>query len=481
MGFLCLYAGLHAFIYAAAFPFFGNVDENAHFDTIVKYSEGRLPRSLEPFSDTLVRDAALYGSSFYAATNNVGERMPPPWTWPATQQTAWIAAQPPINHGTNFECSQPPLYYSYGGTGWRLSGALGLDEAQRLYLVRFLNIPIVMLMVWVGWLVAREVFPDRIFCRAAVTGLLAVMPQSAFYSIQSDAPLPLLFGLAFLGLLKFWRNEQPTPALGAVTGLALAAAFLTKMTCAFPVAIFVVVLGLLTWRHWKSGRLGQSAGSFLALGLCAGLPAVSWMIWSKVHFHDLTGSQARAEFWGWTRKPWPELWQHPIFTPHGTAKFLDHFVPSFWQGELVWHLHSIPPRAVDLAYTIVTLGLLAVVLATLLRRPSALPAVQREFLWMAFAFFAAATAFLVWMSIAYDFHDCPNPSRAMPYMVSGRLALPALIPFMVLIAGGLELVMTRLSSLAKFIALGALLCLIPAVEAAANARAFADPYNWFHI
>jgi hypothetical protein len=43
IGLLGAVAGLRVFIYAAAFPFFCNVDESAHFDLVLKYSRGQLP------------------------------------------------------------------------------------------------------------------------------------------------------------------------------------------------------------------------------------------------------------------------------------------------------------------------------------------------------------------------------------------------------------------------------------------------------
>src|ERR1035441_3007586 len=47
---LCLLAAVHVFVFSAAAPFFNNVDEQIHLDLAVKYSQGHLPRSLEPVS-----------------------------------------------------------------------------------------------------------------------------------------------------------------------------------------------------------------------------------------------------------------------------------------------------------------------------------------------------------------------------------------------------------------------------------------------
>ena len=40
---LCLLAAVHVFVFSAAFPFFTNVDEPAHFDLVINYSQGHIP------------------------------------------------------------------------------------------------------------------------------------------------------------------------------------------------------------------------------------------------------------------------------------------------------------------------------------------------------------------------------------------------------------------------------------------------------
>src|ERR1035438_824526 len=62
---LCLLAAVHVFVFSAAAPFFNNVDEQIHLDLAVKYSQGCLPRGLEPVSAEMVPYAVLYGSPEY--------------------------------------------------------------------------------------------------------------------------------------------------------------------------------------------------------------------------------------------------------------------------------------------------------------------------------------------------------------------------------------------------------------------------------
>src|SRR5882724_1959255 len=82
---LGLLAAVHVFIFSAAFPFFNNVDEQIHFDLAVKYSQGHVPRALEPVSHEAVDYIILYSSPEYLGiqTNLPDGRFPlPPWTQP---------------------------------------------------------------------------------------------------------------------------------------------------------------------------------------------------------------------------------------------------------------------------------------------------------------------------------------------------------------------------------------------------------------
>ena len=479
---LCLLAAVHVFVYSAAFPFFNNVDEPAHFDLTVKYAHGEIPRKVEPFSDETVRDLALYGATFYLGSEtNDNEPLPPPWKLAAEKMTAWIAAQSPDFKMMNYESSQPPLYYAVASAWWRLGGGLGFDERQKLYWLRFLNLPVIVLLVWLGWLAAREIFPDKIFPRIGVPAFIAFMPQGVFYSIQSDVLSPVCFGIAFVCLLRLFRAETFDWRLGVILGLALAATFLTKMTNLPLLAVSVVALAFFTLHSRRAGKLPKAVPSLLVLTICATLPALAWMFWCRENFGDLTGSQPKILFLDWTPKPFDEWFQHPIFTWYGAWIFLSNFLSEFWQGEMSWHRQALCLRGVSWFYEFITIGFLTAALAGIIRHSSPLPRSQYRALWFSLFLFAATIAFLIYISISIDFHDCLYPSRNFPYVVSGRLALGALIPFMLLFVFGLDRILSRLDLPIKFFVLVALNLVMLITEFATNGPAFYDEYNWFHV
>ena len=74
---------LRIFLFSAVSPFFNNVDEQAHYDTIVKYSKGYLPRQeANKYEPESAENIVLYGSPEYfkgPADFQTKEIPPPLW------------------------------------------------------------------------------------------------------------------------------------------------------------------------------------------------------------------------------------------------------------------------------------------------------------------------------------------------------------------------------------------------------------------
>jgi hypothetical protein len=483
---LCLVGAAHVFIFSAAFPFFSVVDEQVHFDLVVRYSHGDLPRSLTPPCAEALPFIAIYGTPEFLwppASQPGGKLAPPPWKQPKEIVLSQLLAKEAAYQEKfkNHEAASPPLYYALAGSWWRLGRLLQLDGGQLLYWLRFLNVPILAATVWLGWWAARNIFPENRFLRLAVPALIACLPQTAFYAINNDVLTPLTFGAAFVLLLKIWDAETLSPGLAAGAGLALAAAYLTKMSnlpllAAAGVLLVVKILGLA-----GNGKFRSSAWPLLLLLFAAALPTAAWMAWCKINFGDVTGSSLKIHFLGWTHKPIAEWLPHPIFSSPGIWFFLKRNLTTFWQGEMLWQRQPLAIPAVDSAYVVLTLGLQALTLVAWLHRPSLFTSPQRAALGLGFLCVAAALAFFALLSVKYDFQDCFYPSRAQPFFVSGRLMLGMLIPFLLLFACGLDRLMHLFENATKFLVLFALLAFMIASEIALDGPIFSNEYNWFHL
>ena len=479
---LCAFAVLRVFVFAAAFPFFNNVDEQAHVDLVVKYAHGNPPRGIEPFSAEASEYFAIYSTpEYFVPPVEYGGQYPPPsWLLPPDEQQRVVHESSTIwESRANHESGEPPLYYALGGAWFNLGHAFGLRGLSSLYWVRFLNVVFAAVLVWLGSATAKIIFPDRQFLAVATAALLAIWPQSSFYSIQGDSLSPVTFAIAFIGIAQLWKSERPSVVVAAWTGLAIAATCLVK-TANLPL-IFVIALAIIfkTIAVARRGELQRALSIFVAFLICLALPLGFWFARNQNYFGDLTATKLKIQLLGWSPKGFGDWWSHPIFTLKGVKDFWAELIASFWRGEFIWHRERMASWWSDAFYWITSALALGTVVARLaIRRRSER---NRALLGFALLSFAALIGFLVWLSIRYDFGDCPYPSRAHPFFTSGRLLNAAAVPFFLLFAYAIDEItdLTR-RNWPRWFVLGAIVFAICGWQLSINAPAFSSPYNFFH-
>jgi hypothetical protein len=483
---LCAIAAVRVFIFSAAFPFFNNVDEQAHVDLVMKYARWDLPRDLGQYSAESANYISLFGTPEYFMAPGQFETndFPPPnWTLPVDQReqavntnSAWWRSN------QNHESGEPPLYYAIAGLWLNLGRSSGITGAWLLYWVRFLNVLVAGALVWTGFVAARLVFPDCQFIHISVPALLAIWPQTTFYSIQSDPLSPLCFGLAFIGLIKFLRAETPTLALAIWTGLALAATCLVKTT---NIALLLVAGITLIFKIRNLAEETALRPLLLSLGaliLSASAPIAVWFVWNYHAFGDLTGAGSKIEFLGWTRKPVSNWWPHPIFTLNGAKEFWPELIASFWRGEFIWHGKRLASQALDAFYWISSTLVIAIAVIVLFPRSTKLTDFQRQALWLAFSSFAVLVVLVAVLSVAFDFGLCVYPSREHPFFTSGRLLSGAAVPFFLLYSEVLNCVLSRIPrEWQKLILFAVPVLFIVVSQTVLNFPAFASRYNFFRL
>lgn len=487
----CLIAGIHVFIFSAAFPFFNVVDERQHFDVVEKYAHGHLPRGLEPESTETRQYFKTYGSwefvwppGYFAG----GQYPVPKWKQSLEKKNVqgnsradfWIKAVNSIKSWPNYESPEQPLYYTLAALWWHVGKGIGLTGGYFLYWIRFLNILFIPALVWIGYTATKIAAPEIHFLRLGVPALLAFFPQTVFYSVENDVLSPISFGLAFICLILFFRAENPRVKLGATTGLALAATFLTKMSN-LPLlvvsagVIAIKILQLIKMKKWRS-----SLPVFFTMALCAGLPAICWLAWSKYAFGDFLGSAEKIHYFNWSHKPFMEWWHHPIFTLNGLWTFISGLLVKFWQGEFWWHGQPLNLAVPDAFYVISSICFVALAAASFFSKTAAGP--QRDSLWISFACLIMAVAFLVYLSISFNFENGDNPSREYPYFNAGRLILGALIPFLILYLQGINFLLRGIKN--KWVRPGILMGMILFMlisEIVTDWPVFQSQYNWYHL
>lgn len=484
---LCLVAGLRIFVFAAAFPFFNNVDEQAHFDLLYKYLHGDIPQKLENFSTGSSRLIVLYGSPEYFNEPNQFpyQRIPPPlWSLPDTPEYRFFREKM-VNlwsNRPNHDATQPPIYYLTAAIWYNLGKTIGLEGGQELYWLRFLNVLVYIILLWVSFAYIKKLFPANALLRFGVPLMLAIFPQDVMYTINNDILSPLFFTLAFFYLTEIYLSEAESYKLYLIAGGMTACAFLTKVSNVAILGLFGVILLLRIRKVAKLKRLFTELPKIALVFLVAITPIALWLIRNHFVLGDLTGSSEKIKMLGWTVKPLGEMWDHPIFSLRGMTTFWSGLMATFWRGELVWFKTRLASHACDVFYSISSFLFIVTAGIGLIRHKQGDSAVERFSYCMSFFVIGLSIAFLIMMSISYDFDGCWYPSREYPYFTSGRLISGVMVPFLIIYLSGLDYVLSkfRLSRYRAVIVL-IIAVLVIVSEVVLSYPVFKSQYNWFHM
>ncbi|KPK76646.1 MAG: hypothetical protein AMJ79_05895 [Phycisphaerae bacterium SM23_30] len=482
----CLAALVRIFLFSCAFPFFNNVDEQAHFDTVVKYARGYLPRKGDNyFHREAAGFIAVYKSPEYLADftelESEGE-LQPLWLIRDEEATAYIIQKTATwMTRKNHEAYSPPVYYASAGVWYNLGKALGLEGGHLLYWIRFLNVGIYGLLLLFSYWFCRALYKDNLFLRIGVPLLLIFFPQDVFYAINSDVFSPLLFLVALYFLIQIHDTER-TFLFYLVTGLMIAAAFLTKFSNVCLLVVFFLFLFSIIKKSHAAGRLRKRGANLFVLVLTAAVPITLWLGWNAYALGDITGSAEKLEALHWKVKPLIKMGDHPLFTGGGAIYFLTDLIKTFWRGELVWRAKTLAWAGTDLFFVISSgIFVLAAMIGPLLCKNSC-PAGHRRLNYINMFVLCLFVLFLGVLSVMYDFADSWYPSQESPYFTSGRLISGALIPFVILYLDGLGFLASRISRRISPLAVVFFIAVfIAGAEIYLTYEVFASPFNWFHM
>ncbi len=476
------FAALRVACFAAAFPFFANVDEQKHVDMVFKYADGYLPEpGRDAYQPEMGRLLGMVGSPEYLLLPSEPASLPAWRRAPADMFAVIAASERFLAERANKEAEQPPVYYLVAGAWLRLGRGLGLEGARLLYFVRALGPLVAGALVLVAHRLVRDLYRDETLVRWGVPLLAAVFPQDTLFYVTPDVLSPLLGGLCFAFSLRLARHPESGRLVYAAAGLLLAAALLTKWTNA---ALWVVAAAASLHAIARSSPRMAASGFGWKLALQWTLALAPTLLWCGRSLHlygDPTGSALKVARLGWGRKPLGDWLHHPIFSPSGFFDFVTGLVPTFWRGELAWHRTDLALPAIDVLYTASTLVLLVLALAGLRGREPG------RFLAEGLATVAVtvATGLLAVLSLAFVFDATTNPSATRPYFVQGRLISGVLLPFLLVYMRGLEVAFARLPARAgRRLGWAALVSLALAVFVSELTLAwpvFASEYNAFHL
>lgn len=483
----CGFAALRVMVFAAGYPLFNPVDEPSHYEMVYEYSRGHLPGSDLLKSDAeMARVFTLYSSSEYFKPRAILQqfhRDVPIATMPADLKEHYYPEVFAFWHGqSNIETQSPPVYYLVAAAWYRIGELFGEGDWRLAYWVRFLNAILYGAFVWLAYKFVQEVYPERVFLSAGVPLLLAVFPQDVFYGVNRDVLSPLLVAGFLLLLCRGLRAETGGQRNLFAAGLLAGWAFLTDVSNVVLFGALLIALLVKSRRVEKSGNPG-SQQTMIALSFLAAisLPAL-WMVRNRVVMGDLTGSQAKIFYLGWVPKPLAEIWHHPIFSFSGAGLFFHELIDGFWRGEIAWAGAPLRNSFAERFYLFSTLLLVAAFLVQFIRGREARGWLQRLNEYLSLYLVGASVIFMAAISLLFDFQECVYPSRALPYFVSGRIIIGALLPFVVLYLSGWEALLHPVRKYVHpILPLLAICIAIVWVEIALTATVFQSHFNYFAL
>lgn len=468
-------AFLHVMVFSALFPFYQITDEQCHLDLAIHYADQGVPTEYLRFGKESSYYCALYNSLDLVSVQNVDEKLKPDSVQFAAQDAKiWMT-------WTNHESGQPPLYYLYTGSLWRVFKAVGFKNAALPYAMRCGNGFLLAATVALAWLLSRMLFPKETFIRVAAAGIVACMPQSIYYSVSNDNLVGPAYGLAVYTLYRIWQSPKISAGLGFGAGLSLAGAMLAKFTCLPLVGVAILFVWVKSWRLYRSNQLKYSLHGIGTMMVGFLVPMVAWLSWCKIHFQSWTGTGLKLQLLGWTPKPFGGWFHHPIYTIHGLLFFVCHNIATFWQGEARWHLELLRNPIVDSTYICVNIAVMLTVLIFLAFFRDRLTPLQEVNFKFTFAGIAGLGLFYAWLSVLFDFGGCWYPSKYQPFFTSGRLMLGILVPAVIMVAFAMRIWLSKVGPRLAYLVLGLFLAGMLATEAAVDRPVYDSWYNIIHL
>lgn len=423
-------------LFSASFPFFNNIDEHAHVDLVIKYSQGKLPGIDPPYMELeSSRLFVLYGSPEYLYPP-MPEALP---FWKELEMNKNV--QGIINakvqrhiQAYNHEFSSPPLYYAVWGLWYKFGRLIDIQEKFILYWLKILNILVYSGVLIVAYLLARHFNQENVQFHLSVMLLLAVFPQDVFYAINNDVLSALLVPLAWLMLIKI-AEDSLSRIYVWFTGIIISAAVLNKLTN-LPALVFYAITVMWLLYKWRAKyTFHRRRQLIIELTVFSLVPILLWCTYNYLVLGDALGTEAKLAYLSWQKKVVIEWFNHPIFTLAGFKIFVSELIHTFWRGEFVWHQKHMFSPTMDLIYRastifFVPLGLLGCVFS---RKTQA----NRGLCLSSGLIVLGYLVFMVLLSVMYTYENSYYPSTDFPYLTSGRILAGVIIPFAMLFVHGI--------------------------------------------
>jgi len=389
--------------WALFMPLWHFPDEQAHFGHVAYLvEEGTLPMGR---SNDLTQEIAISEQRLGTYRNKYGNndftyRPDYRLEYSDNYQGIYEAEIKSLPLSTRKEFKDPESAY-YPHFFYRVSGLIykffyNQDIFIRVFALRIFWLFTHLLMVWLAWLIGKEVFPKAPQAALSVAVLTSFQPMLTFVAagVTSDNLHNLLFTAVIYFCLKINRKITWPDLFGLAVVMYLGYINKPQFLIAFGIVIPVL------FRRWKK-----------ILGLI-GLAAIWLYLSGKLPYFEIKADLARPDY---------TLWQHLIYTANHTLR---EVLPWYW-GVFRWLSLTLPRWVNQVMMRILLVAGIGLAVKLFRRR------------------FEPGLGIIVWSALIYflalffwDFQQVRN--SGFPFGIQGRYYFPVIVPHMVLLVMGLR-------------------------------------------
>ncbi len=290
------------------------------------------------------------------------------------------------------------------------------DIFVRVFALRIFWLFSHLLMVWLAWLIGKEIWPKQPKAALSVAVLTSFQPMLSFVAagVTSDNLHNLLFTAVIYFCLKIWKklNLKNLLMLAMVTALG----FINKPQFFIALGIVSPVLlwSVIKKRQFKLGGLFLAA--FIVFALIFGKDYLSGL-WDSIALGQLPFLAAKTN----QARPDYSLWQHAVYTAQHTFR---EVLPWYW-GVFRWLSLTLPRWVNQVMMRLLLVAGIGLVIKIFRRK------------------FEPGLVIIVWSALIYflalffwDFQQVRN--AGFPFGIQGRYYFPVIVPHLVLLVMGIR-------------------------------------------
>jgi 4-amino-4-deoxy-L-arabinose transferase-like glycosyltransferase len=288
---LLVLAAAQTVAWAALVPPFQGPDEISHFAYSQRLVETRSipwfpggdPGERRPSISTELDVASQWAGTLALFGNPNGRPAGSPISFALWKQhDAPLTQKQRADGGFASAMTYPPLYYTYAAIPYAATNSLSIFDRE--FAMRMWNLPLLLGVVWLVWLIAGELLGPRQWPQTLATAAVALNPQlTHLAAIVNPEILLTAEWTAFFWLAILVLRRGPTRGrLAAIAGLCVAASF----THVRGAAIIAPALFLVLWLVWQRR---PAARRWLLLAVAAAVVAALVVSVAYATGGDLSG------------------------------------------------------------------------------------------------------------------------------------------------------------------------------------------------